>query len=159
MALTEWTVTTTDAGSITKAAVAGSSHYVTGIHVALMSDENTSDVPEAATVALTTSAGGGTTLFNSGAISNTDDLNSYYPFSGYPQVDIQFAHPLKVASGGSVVLTVAGMSASLSGDVTKKLNIFGYTVADVDKATEKSTEEGKAFPGQRGSSDSTWWRS
>ena len=159
MATSTWTVTTADALSVTKTGVAGSSHFVTGIHVALMSDVDATDVPEAATITL---VGGGVTLLNSAVISNTDDLGGYgnaYPLSGYPVVNIEFPHPLKIATNGDVVLTVAGISASLSGDVKKKLTLMGYT--EVDKAADEVVSGvDKTFVHVNpGTSDSAWWRS
>ena len=169
MALTEWTETTTDAASVTKAAVVGSSHYITGLHVSLMADIDSSDVPEAASVQL---KDGTTVIFNSALVSNTDDMSAYNygAWGGFPLVDVQFPHPLKISSGALASVTIAGISGSLTSDTKRRINLFGYTLVDTEVSKEAtkvldSTGEAvavKADPGAHtnpGTSDSSWWRS
>jgi hypothetical protein len=158
MASSTWFETTADAASVTHAAVVGSTHFVSGLHVALMSDVDSSDVPEAATVVL---KDGGTTIFNSALVSNTDDSSAYGygTWGGYPTLHICFPHPLEMTTGKLVTLVVAGISSSLSSDAKRKINLWGYT--EVDKVADDvvSGTDKTYVHVNPGTSDGTWWRS
>ena len=125
MATTTWIETTSDAASVTKAAVTGSSHYVTGVHVALVLDVGASDAVEAGYVQIKDDT---TVIFNSVLNSVTDDRgDAYYSTPASLSFTMDFAHPIKITSGKLVSVTVTGISASLSMGVQEKINLMGYT--------------------------------
>lgn len=99
----EWTVTAngTDAATATKAAVAGKSHYLTGI--------------------IASTAPGGTALFTVKDDTTAILAGSSWALTGGDGlVCVQFAHPIKITAGKAV-------SLEASGSGTTYANLMGFT--------------------------------
>ena len=160
MATTEWIETTSDAASVTKAAVAGSSHYITGIHASIVLDSGSSDAVEAAYVQI---KDGTTVIFNSVLNSVTDDKgDAYYSTPAALSLTMNFTHPIKITSGKLCSCTVTGISGALSSYVQEKINLMGYTEVDAEIPADESVTKGEdktVVHVNPGSSDGAWWRS
>ena len=130
-----WTATTAGTGSAVtaeKAAVAGKSHYVSGIFVSL-NNIGTYTGAETALVTLTEDLGGmaATALFQSTLVGSTDLANATYNATGNAnghtgQLSVNFANPIRVTEGKKISL-----KAAVSGSYTGcKVNVWGFTATD-----------------------------